>query len=806
MFDVDLTLSKLTLEEKASLVSGLYFWTTKPVDRLNIPAVTMTDGPHGLRKEYGADGGKGGVNIMKGSVPATCFPPAVSLASSWDVDLVKQVGVAIAEEAKNQKVSTVLGPGINIKRSPLCGRNFEYFSEDPFLAGQLAENYINGVQSQSVGTSLKHYACNNEEYNRMSIDSVIDERAMREIYLYGFEQAVKNAQPQQVMASYNRVDGVYVSENKRLLTEILREEWGFEGLVVSDWGAVNDRVEGIKAGLDLQMPGTKGVHDRIVLKAVQDGSLDEKDLDKVVLRVLRYIDECLDKKQENYECDYDAHHELARKVGTKSAVLLKNQDAILPLSQSDNIALIGKLAEESRYQGSGSSRINCRKLVNVLEAFKTNGANFEYAEGYTLKGDGKSKKLLKQALEIAKNKDKIVLVIGLTDVYESEGFDRSHLSIPEGHIDLLNALAEVNPNIVVVLEGGAPVEMPWLDKAKAVLNTYLLGEAVGESTYDLVYGKANPSGKLAETFPVNIGDCLASKYFPMGPKTVEYRESIYVGYRYFDSANKTPLFPFGYGLSYTTFEYSNIKAADSFEKGDKLKVELTVTNTGKFDGEEVVQLYVKHQNSPIFKADKELKSFAKVFLKVGESKSVELTLDDRSFAYYNVDAKDWSVISGVYTILVGASSRDIRLTQNVNVKGDDMPFAENANLDVYRNIANVDEIPTEQFAKLFGKELPDNTPYKKGTIHENTTIGETTVTGLGRFIMRVCKLVSKIIASESLNSEMIIRSVESLPLRGLCGFSGGILSMYSIYGLVDMFNGKKGGFRKFLAGFKKKNK
>lgn len=806
MFDVELTLSKLTLEEKASLISGLYFWTTKPVDRLNIPAVTMTDGPHGLRKEYGADGGSGGVNIMKGSVPATCFPPAVSLASSWDVDLVKQVGVAIAEEAKNQKVSTVLGPGINIKRSPLCGRNFEYFSEDPFLAGQLAENYIDGVQSQSVGTSLKHYACNNEEYKRMSIDSVIDERAMREIYLYGFEQAVKNAQPQQVMASYNRVDGVYVSENKRLLTEILRDEWGFKGIVVSDWGAVNDRVEGVKAGLDLQMPGTKGVHDRIVLKAVQDGSLDEKDLDKVVLRVLRYIDECLDRKQENYECDYDAHHELARKVGTKSAVLLKNQDAILPLSQSDNIALIGKLAEESRYQGSGSSRINCRKLVNVLEAFKTNGANFEYAEGYTLKGDGKNKKLLKQALDIAKNKDKVVLVIGLTDVYESEGFDRTHLSIPEGHIDLLNALAEVNPNIVVVLEGGAPVEMPWLDKAKAVLNTYLLGEAVGESTYDLVYGKANPSGKLAETFPVKLDDCLASKYFPMGPKTVEYRESIYVGYRYFDSANKNPLFPFGYGLSYTTFEYSNIKVADSFEKGDKLKVELTVTNTGKYDGEEVVQLYVKHQNSPIFKADKELKAFAKVFLKVGESKSVDLTLDDRSFAYYNIDAKDWSVISGVYTILVGASSRDIRLTQNVNVSGDDMPFAENTNLDAYRNIANVDEIPTEQFAKLFGRELPDNTPYKKGTIHENTTIGETTVTGLGRFIMRVCKLVSKIIASESLNSEMIIRSVESLPLRGLCGFSGGVLSMYSIYGLVDMFNGKKGGFRKFLAGFKKKNK
>lgn len=806
MFDIDLTLSKLTLEEKASLISGLYFWTTKPVDRLNIPAVTMTDGPHGLRKEYGADGGKGGVNIMKGSVPATCFPTAVTLASSWDVDLLKQVGVAIGEEAKNQKVSTVLGPGINVKRSPLCGRNFEYFSEDPYLAGILAENYINGVQSQSVGTSLKHFACNSEEYNRMSIDSVVDERALREIYLYGFEHAVKNAQPQQIMASYNRVDGKYVSENKRLLTDILRDEWGFKGLVVSDWGAVNDRVEGVKAGLDLQMPGTKGVHDRIVVKAVQEGKLDEKDLDKVVLRVLRYIDECLDKKQENYDCDYDAHHELARKIGTKSAVLLKNQDNVLPIATNEKIALIGKLAEESRYQGSGSSRINCRNLVNVLDAFHKNGADFEYAEGYTLKGDGKNKKLLNKALEVAKNKDKIVLVIGLTDVYESEGFDRTHLSIPEGHIELLNALAKVNPNIVVVLEGGAPVEMPWLDKAKAVLNTYLLGEAVGESTYDLVYGKVNPSGKLAETFPVKLEDCLASRYFPMGPKTVEYRESIYVGYRYFDKANKTPLFPFGYGLSYTTFEYSNVKVADSFGKGDLLKVELTVTNIGKVDGEEIVQLYVKHQNSPIFKADKELKAFAKVFLKVGESKTVEMTLDDRSFAYYNVDAKDWSVLSGVYTIEVGASSRDIRLTSDVNVKGDDMPLPDTSGLDAYYDIADANEIPDEQFAKLFGKELPDNTPYKKGTIHENTTIGETTVTGLGRFIMRVCKLVSKIIASESLNSEMIIRSVESLPLRGLCGFSGGVLSMHSIYGLVDMFNGKKGGFRKFLAGFKKKNK
>lgn len=806
MFDVNETLSKMTLEEKASLISGLYFWTTKPIDRLNVPAVTMTDGPHGLRKEYGADEGKGGVNIMKGSVPATCFPTAVTLASSWDVDLIKEVGVAIAEEAKNQKVSTVLGPGINIKRSPLCGRNFEYFSEDPFLTAELAKNYIDGVQSESVGTSLKHYACNNEEYNRMSIDSVIDERAMREIYLYGFEQAVKNSQPQQIMASYNRVDGTYVSENKRLLTDILREEWGFKGLVVSDWGAVNDRVEGVKAGLDLQMPGTKGVHDRIVVKAVKDGSLSESDLDKVVSRVLRYINECLDKKQENYDCDYEAHHELARKVGTKSAVLLKNDDEILPVKSNERIALIGELAETSRYQGSGSSRINCRKLVSVRDAFEKNGANYEYAKGYTLKGDGRNKKLLRQAVEVAKNKDKVVLVIGLTDVYESEGFDRSHLSIPAGHIELLNAVAEVNKNVVVILEGGAPVEMPWRIKAKAILNTYLLGEAVGESTYDLVYGKVNPSGKLAETFPERLDDCLVSKYFPEGPKTVEYRESIFVGYRYFDAANKKPLYPFGYGLSYTTFAYSDLSVSDSFVKGNELNVELNVTNTGKYDGEEIVQLYVRHKNSPVFKADKELKAFAKVSLNKGETKKVSLVLNDGSFAYYNVNAKDWSVISGEYEILVGSSSRDLHLSATVQVKGDDLPLPDMTNLDAYFDIGAISEIPDEQFRKLFGRDLPDNTPYKKGNIHVNTTIGETTVTGLGRFIMRVCKLVSKIIASESLNSEMIIRSVESLPLRGLCGFSGGVLSMYSIYGLVDMFNGTKGGFRKFLAGFKKKNK
>lgn len=806
MFDPKAVLSELTLEEKSSLISGLYFWTTKPIERLGIPAITMTDGPHGLRKEFGADSGKGGLNIMKGSELATCFPPAVTMASSWDVDLVKQVGVAIAEEAKDQNVSTVLGPGINIKRSPLCGRNFEYYSEDPFLTGQMAVAFVEGVQAEGVGTSLKHFACNNQEYNRMSIDSVIDERAIREIYLSAFEKVIKTAKPQQIMASYNRVDGVYVSENKRLLTDILRKEWGFNGLVVSDWGAVSDRVEGIKAGLDLQMPGTKGVHDKLVLNAVLDGTLSESDLDKAVLNVLNYVNKCADSKAHDYKADYDKHHTLCKLMGTHSAVLLKNDNNSLPLKDTDDIIIVGKLAESCRYQGSGSSRIASRKPISIIDAFKQNGRSVDYVEGYTLTKDGLNKKLLNEAIEHARNKQKIVAVVGLTDVYESEGFDRSHINIPEGQIRLLGELAKLDGELIIVLQCGSPVIIPQKENAKAILNTYLLGEAVGEATYELLYGLVNPSGKLAETFPESLDDCISNRYFPMGPKTVEYRESIYVGYRYFDSANKAPAFPFGHGLSYTEFEYSNAKSDIVFNKGNTLTVSVDIKNIGQFDGEEVVQLYVRHKSSPIFKADKELKAFRKVFIANGDTVTVELTLDDRSFAYYNTNINDWSILSGDYELLIGSSSRDIRISIPIKVIGDDMPIPDMNGLDAYYNIASVDDIPKEQFVRLFGRPLPSNEPYKKGEFTMNTTIGEASFTGLGKFILKIAKIASKFMASDSLNSEMIVRSVEALPLRGLCGFSGGVLSMHSIDGLVDMFNGVKGGFEKFVDGFKKKNK
>lgn len=809
MLDINKLLKELSLEEKASLLSGLHFWTTKPIEEKGIPAVTMTDGPHGLRKEFGIEEGKGGVNIMKGSEPATCFPTAVTLASTWDTDLIKEVGGAIADEAGALRVSTVLGPGTNIKRSPLCGRNFEYFSEDPFLAGEMATNYVLGVQEKGIGTSLKHYLANNEEFCRMSIDSRIDERALREIYLPAFEWTVKRANPQQIMASYNKLNGEYVVESHRALTEILREEWGFKGMVVSDWGAVNDRVKGVSAGLDLQMPGTKGTHDRQIIRAVERGELSIEDVDNAVERVLKYVDECLENKHISFNRDFERNHELCRKAGTKGAVLLKNEEKTLPLDENEGVALIGALCEESRYQGSGSSRICCQKLVNILDAFKQSGLKFDYEKGYSLKGDGVSKKLVKRAVELAKKSKKVVVVIGLTDEYESEGFDRKHMQLPEGHNKLIEELSKVNSNIIVVLEGGSPVEMPWRNNSsvKSILNTYLLGEAVGEATIDLLYGRVNPSGKLAETFPLHNDDVLANRYFPMGPKTVEHRESIFVGYRYFRTARKEVAYPFGYGLSYTKFEYSDLAVADKFTEGDELNVSFTITNVGDYDGEEVAEVYVRHNNSPIFKAERELKGFKKVFIKKGESVRVEIALNSRSFAFYNVAVKDWSVLSGDYSVMVGTSSADTPLCANVQVTSlnPDTPIPEGIP-EVYSKISEVSEISKEDFEGLYGEALPQNTPYKKGEFHINSTIGELSITWLGKFILKMAKLVSRFIGGGAANRAMIVNTVAMMPIRSICNFTGGMFSMYSAYGLVDVFNGVKGGWRKFFRGFRKKYK
>lgn len=798
-------LKQMTLEEKASLCSGETFWLTKPVERLGVPSVRMSDGPHGLRKEQES----AGTNIMRPAVPATCFPPACALASSWDTDTVAAVGKAIAEEAKALDVSVVLGPGINMKRSPLCGRNFEYFSEDPYLAGKLGEAYVDAVQKENVGVSLKHFCANDQETLRMSVDSRVDERTLREIYLAAFENVVKKSQPMTIMSSYNKLNGTYMAENKRLLTDILREEWGFKGIVVSDWGAINDRVEGVKAGNDLEMPGNKGYNDRNIIRAVQDGVLSEEDLDKVVLRMIRFAFEGAALKVENAPQKLDEHHVVAREAAANSAILMKNENRILPLKKDMKIAVVGELARTLRYQGAGSSHINPPKTVSFTQALDEEKISYEFAAGYTLKGTGYKKKLLDEAKNVAKDKDVVIVFIGLTDAYESEGFDRAHMELPSSHGTLVNELKKINENVVVVLAGGSPVSMEnWIDDAKAVLNVYLGGQAGGEAACDVLFGKVNPSGKLPETY-AKENNALSAKYFPMGPRCVEYRESVFIGYRYFDTAKKEVRFPFGHGLSYTSFEYSDAKvSADKIKEGELLTVSVIVKNVGDVAGAEVVQLYVRDVESTIFRPEKELKGFKKVFLEPGESKEVSFELDARSFAYYNVNISDWHVESGLFDLLIGASSRDIRQQKQVyvesatpDVKAPD--YRESA--PEYYDLEKVDEIPDSSFTAL-GMEIINNDPvFKVGELTVNNTVGQVGISPFGKFLKGLLKFGASIVALSAENKDMIKQTVMDVTLRGFSGFTGGLLSQLSVDGIVDMCNRKKGGFRKFCKGFSKKN-
>lgn len=781
--EIKTLVTKMTLEEKAGLCSGYDFWSTKPIKRLGVPSIMMTDGPHGLRKENDDDANLG----MKQSFPATAFPPAVSLASSWSIEMAGKMGEMLGKECLDQNVSTILGPGTNIKRSPLCGRNFEYFSEDPYLAGKMCRSYIESVQESGVGTSLKHFCANSQEKRRMTINSLVDERALREIYLPAFEEAVK-AQPDTVMCSYNRLNGVYMSDNKRLLTDILRNEWGFKGIVVSDWNALNNRIEALKAGLDLEMPSCGGTTDKQIVKAVKSGKLDEKVLDSVVERLLDYIIKSYSALQPEYKADYDAAHEVAREIAEQSFVLLKNDSKLLPLAEDDDIAVIGELARDLRYQGSGSSRINPYKLVNFLQAMDSNGKKYEFAPAYDVNTDTLDEKLLEEAIQVAKRHKKVVLFVGLTDKYESESYDRQHMSIPKSHSDLIEVMTSINPNTVVVLLGGSPVVMPWIDKVSTMLNAYLPGEAGGEAIYNVIFGKVNPSGKLAETYPLKEDDSIVSKYFPMGPKNVEYRESIYVGYRYYDSANKNVLFPFGYGLSYTTFEYSNLKI-------DGMEVSYDVTNTGDRDGYEVCQLYISDPNPVVFKAKKELKGFEKVFVKAGETVKVKHTLDYRSFAFYNTAIDGWYATNGDYSVLIGASSRDIRLqgTVTVNFEQEEKAVPDYKTLcPAYYNIDRIDDIPDEDFAKLYGKDIPVNADTKRGYFDYNTTIGELKVCMIGKLIVKVAP---SIIKSQVPNADittmiMLKQGMEEMPLRGLIGISSGLIHSAFIDGML-MWGNKK---------------
>ena len=661
--DIRKLIEQMTLEEKAGLCSGDDFWHTKAIERLGIPRTMVSDGPHGLRKQDEAADHLG----VNDSIKAVCFPAASATAASFDTEMIRRMGEAIGDSCQHEKLSVVLGPAVNIKRSPLCGRNFEYFSEDPYLAGKMSSSYIQGIQSRNVGTSIKHFAANSQEHRRMSSSSDADERTLREIYFPAFEISVKEAQPWTVMCSYNRINGVFASENHWLLTEVLRDEWGFEGYVMSDWGATARRPEGIEAGLDLEMPASGGANDRKIVEAVRAGKLDEKLVDLCCERILNIVFRYLENAKPETPWDKDAQHLMAADVAADCMVLLKNEDQLLPLNKEDEIAFIGEFAAKPRYQGGGSSHINSFKITGALDAAKEAGLKVTFAQGCT--GDQASDAQIEEAVTAAKAAKAAVVFAGLPDSYESEGYDRTHMRMPEGQNRLIEAVAAANPNTVVVLHNGSPVEMPWIGKVKGVLEAYLGGQAVGLAVVRVLFGDVNPSGRLPETFPLKLEDNPSYLYYGGEGNRTEYREGIFVGYRYYDKKKMDVLFPFGYGLSYTTFEYSNLRlSAEKILDTDTVTATVTVKNTGSRAGKNVVQLYVGDVESTPLRPVRELKGFAKVELAPGESKDVSFTLDKRSFAYWNEEIHDWHVESGDFTVEIGTSSRDIALCANVYVE------------------------------------------------------------------------------------------------------------------------------------------
>ncbi|MEE8399567.1 MAG: glycoside hydrolase family 3 C-terminal domain-containing protein [Desulfobacterales bacterium] len=669
---IDELIQQLTLEEKASLCGGASFWTTQAIERLDIPSIMMTDGPHGLRKQSGESDHLG----LNQAVPATCFPTASALACSWDVELAGKVGGAIGEEAQAENVHIVLGPGVNIKRSPLCGRNFEYYSEDPVLAGDLAAAWVNGVQSQGVGTSVKHYAVNNQEYQRMSIDVQVDERTLREIYLAGFERVVKTALPWTVMCAYNKVNGILCAEHKELLSEILRDEWGFEGVVVSDWGAVDVRVNSLKAGLDLQMPGIGDSPVKAIMAAVNGGEMDETALDDAVRNSLRILFRAVEKHREGSTYDQKAHHALAREAAGECIVLLKNQDDILPLEKANlkKIAVIGAFAKTPRYQGGGSSHINPTQLDTAYdEILSLSGSDLAvgYADGYVIASDDVDDSLIDQARTVAESADLAVLFVGLPDRYESEGYDREHIRLPESHGRMIDAVCSVQNHVVVVLINGSPVSMePWGEAVGAIIEGGLLGQAGGGAIADVLFGEVNPSGKLAETIPYQLSDTPSHLNFPGKKRKVQYREGVFVGYRYYDAKGMAVRYPFGFGLSYTTFDYSNLSVSKKeVVDTEGVEVNVIVKNTGAYYGKEIVQVYVRDIECREARPDKELKAFSKVGLDPGEEKTLTFHLGFRDFAYYEDQINDWYVETGDFDILVGRSSRDICLKETIAVSG-----------------------------------------------------------------------------------------------------------------------------------------
>lgn len=777
-------IKKMSLEEKIAFCSGKSFWETREFEKYGIPSLFMCDGPHGLRKQVG-EGDHLGLNA---SIATTCFPTASAAAATWDLSLMREIGEALGEEAVKEDINIILGPGVNMKRNPLCGRNFEYFSEDPFLSGKLASVWIQGVQSKGVGVSLKHFALNNQELKRMSTNVLVDERALREYYLPAFEIAVKEASPTTLMCAYNKLDGISCSDNKRLLWDILREEWGFDGAVITDWGAMNDRIDGFKAGLDLEMPGSKGRFDEEVKQAVEDGRLDESYIDASVDRLLTLIERTTIKDKSTITPElYKKHHELARKAATASGVLLKNENSNLPFKRGAEIALIGELAKTPRYQGTGSSQVTSTEVTCLLDGICEYTENFEYTAGYSL-DDTENDRLIKEAVEVAKNSKIVVLCIGLTDIFESEAFDREHLQIPKNQTKLIEAVIEANNEIVVVMVGGACIDMPWADKVKAILHMQLSGQAGGLAAADLLFGQKNPSGKLTETYPFKYEDVVNGSYYRRPAKQGVYLESIYCGYRYFESAGIPVRYPFGFGLSYTEFKYTDLK----IHKKDKYDMEVTasIENIGKFDGAEVVQLYVTSSTGGVYRPAKELKGFVKIMLKQGEKKEIKFHLDERSFAFYDSSCKDWIVEEGKYTLKIGASCADIRLESQVELEGK-APIRSNCSEWYY----SLKGIPTKQDFVSIYHDYPDYILQKKGSYDMTSSIKEMKETSLVCKIMY--KAMEKIIAKSNggkvdysnSNFRMLMDTAADNPMKSMPLFSPESMPVELAEFFVDAANG-----------------
>lgn len=776
-------LQKMTTEEKAALLGGKTVWQTRENERLSIPSIFLSDGPHGLRKQAGAGDHLG----LNASLEATCFPTAATIANSWDEKLGEELGEALGEEAASMDVDVLLGPGLNIKRSPLCGRNFEYFSEDPYLSGKMAAAYIRGIQSKGVAACPKHFAVNSQELRRMAMDAVVDERTLREIYLTGFEIAVKEGKSKAIMSSYNRVNGTYANENKHLLTDILRNEWGFDGMVVSDWGGNNDAVKAVEAGANLEMPNCGYGSAREIVKAVKDGTLSESVLDERVCELVKVIMDLKEHKntgrdEKHSGFNREEHHRLAKRAAAESMVLLKNEASILPLDRNKKLAIIGDFAFAPRYQGAGSSMVNPTKVeavAGIARDYKLNILGM--TRGYKRDGDVDEAEK-KAALDLAEKADIVIFCFGLNEISESEGLDRTHMRIPQNQIELLQDISKVNENVVGILSAGSAMEMPWQSCCKAILNGYLNGQAGASATLDILTGAVNPSGRLAETYPIAYEHTPSFRYYPSSERTSEYRESIFVGYRYYDTSKVRVQYPFGFGLSYTEFTYSGLKVDDS-------GAELTVSNTGDRDGAEVVQMYVGLPNAIVFRPEKELKGFAKVFLKAGESRKVKIPFDDKTFRYWNVKTESWEVETGTYNVMIGSSVADIRLVGTIERTGSNIGMPYNPALLPYYYTGLVQKISDEEYETLLGHKIPSGE--WSGQLGVNDAICQMyyAKSRLARFVYKV--LTDKKKKSEQMGKpDLNVLFIYNMPLRAIAKMTNGMVGMDMVHGMVEIVNGE----------------